>query len=255
MHLANITLLQEMGEAMLPSGEERFVVVGSVGRAAVLGRTLADLHDGNRFRDIDAIDRLGILTGKYALASGAALDCGLADTIHPLSGSSVLWGAFDTLTRNSDEPIVTFHARALGLHKIQTADQPPIALLTPDACGHLGMAAMCTLGVGPLAKHHKQFRELAARRGELCSGCQADELEAAATEYCAKLSERLKRHPLSPYARLRRQIFTHAPWAARHIVDGRVGALIRNIRHTQPRTVSQLSFASLSQDIRDNAAA
>ncbi|HEY8992794.1 MAG TPA: hypothetical protein VIM37_03005 [Candidatus Microsaccharimonas sp.] len=204
--------------------EKRFLLVGSYGRAAILGDNIAQISQkfgrAHRFQDIDVLDTAGSLQESYSVLGGAVLDCLLTKQFRPVDVS--MWGLFDRL-RPQDSPLVTlsslpFEPTPLTLDGIGT-----INLLPPHGQLMIGHALEYQR---PYSKHTEQVSRLLEGSGYI--GSEADQ---AMHEYTEKMKER---YPISGsfYSRVASSVYTNTPTLAVAISDSGIGNIVRRIRGT-----------------------
>jgi hypothetical protein len=202
----------------------RFVFMGSLARAAVLGYDIATLSDpsGRRFLDIDALDRSGTLTKKYTMLSGL-VDFRPTESIRPVSAHSHEWGLYD-LYQPDSLPISTFSEESFGLHDIHFSKRyEDQTIVTPSAAALVGISDIYKYA-SRMPKHHDQLKALQSVARKL-----PEDLHDALGVYDKVMMDR---YGNGNYIRLRRALFNKMPGLALSIQDGILGDIIRIARGT-----------------------
>lgn len=181
---------------------DRFLLVGSYGRAAVLGDDLAEhassFGQGRRFQDVDFIDTSGALLRKYRVPGGADFDSQLTKQVRPIDDDT--WGLFDTYT--SDEPPLV----VVGAEQFVTQEIPIDTIGLIQTFGPNGQLALTHLidFYRPFMKHSEQVKLLLEK-----STYQGSDLEQAMDEYTAKMKEKYRTRTL--YRLLQLAVATATP--------------------------------------------
>jgi hypothetical protein len=223
---------------IVEKNNNRFLLVGSYGRAALLGDDIAALSAqygaSKRFQDIDVLDLEGTLRSKYTVPGAADFDTLLTSQYRPLNENS--WGLFDRHL-NDASPLVTIDARHIpttevdipGLGTIQTFDSHGQLMMT-HALDHMRL----------YAKHNAQVKRLMAMTDY--TGSEADQ---AATEYVAKMREI---HPIKGvYPKIAQQVFKYTPRLAVAISDSSLGLAVRVIRNSNVEIQEELDLGVLAR--------
>jgi len=204
--------------------EKRFLLVGSYGRAALLGDDIAQISQNfgtsHRFQDVDVLDATGELQESYSVIGGAALDCLLTKQFRPLNDE--VWGLYDRV-HPEGEPLVTLSSTPFDPQPVKIDGTGTINLVPLHGQLMIGHALEYQR---PYAKHADQISRLLEDSGYI--GSEADQ---AMNEYTAKMRER---YPLSRsiYGRVARNIYTRTPSLAIMISDSKIGSLVRGVRGT-----------------------
>ena len=206
------------------ASEKRFLLVGSYGRAALLGDDIARVSQNfgrsHRFQDVDVLDTSGKLQDSYLVTGGATLDCLLTKQFRPVDESS--WGLFDRLHPN-DEPLVTLSSLPFTPVAREVEGVGIINMLPLHGQLMIGHALEYQR---PYAKHANQVSRLLEDSGYV--GSEADQ---AMSEYTNKMKER---YPMSQsvYGRVARSIYARTPSLAVMLSDSNFGNIVRGIRGT-----------------------
>jgi hypothetical protein len=202
---------------------DRFLLVGSYGRAALVGDNISNLTAlygrSKRFQDVDTLDTTGHLRTMSQVPGGAVLDNLLTLQYRPLDDST--WGLFDRHAPD-DPALVSVDASYLPIVDIDLPDIGTIRTFGPE--GHLMLSHSLDY-MRPYVKHSDQvtrIHEMFDYEGSV--------VDQAITEYTAKM---LERHPVSGiYARAAKSVFGIAPGLSLAISDGLAGSVIRTLRRS-----------------------
>jgi hypothetical protein len=215
----------------------RFILCGSANRALLLGAQGLPSQG-----DFDFFDRKAELRSKHSFVpEGLILDFQPNREIRPIAEYSSTWGIYEHRSRhpNREEPLVTFDESIITTAQF-AIDGLKITGL--DACGHLGLFSICEIAIGTFVKHPRQMQQLRTYHAEVC-GQKEHALDALVPELSARMTERLRRYPPSPYIRARSQFFHRAPRLAAR-AQRLIGPAIQNIRGSQqqitPISIDQL---------------
>ena len=223
--IKNTEIIRALSEQRLDNGESRFVLYGSLARAALLGHDIAAISDprNHRFMDVDAIDRTGRLTSVYSLYGGQ-IDAKTTKTVRPIDPESPTWGLYDSLS-DSKYPVAIFPESSLELQDICFNSLHPEAKITTTTAGPQIALADIHRYRANMPKHRDQLRQLNKIARPI-----DNQLAEALDEYC-QIMER--RHGAKGYMRIRRELFNHLPGLAVAIQDSSLGKVIRKVRGTR----------------------
>lgn len=209
----------------LAKHHDRFVLTGSLARGVLLGKDITDLADprGNRFQDVDIINRTTILTDEYDFMGGH-LGAGVTKVVRPVLDSKDTWGFYDNRdpVNPATMPISTFTEASLELtDQLFSRFYPNDAITVPSPRAMLYLSNFFAYAQ-QMPKHHKQIAEL-----HKIAGPVVPELDDAYNEFIKKM---LERYPLTTYTRARKIFFDHAPRLAFAAQQSLLGPTIRRIR-------------------------
>lgn len=213
---------------------ERFVLAGSLGRAALLGDEDFPLFDAsNEVRDVDVIDSRGSMSERYIFSDAATIDSLLTQRIRPIDQAGGEWGLYDPKASNASvDPEITIPSDLLGIHQIELPFARGIRLLTFDACGHTVLTKVCSNTLGTYRKHSEQISQLEQHSHD--SSCRCVELESLVHDYHAELKS--KNPPTlreRMYFKARGIARSQAPVLFAQLQQTKIGELVREARGTQ----------------------
>jgi hypothetical protein len=237
---ANVALIEQLQSVRLHDGLSRFITIGSLGRTASLGARIEDYDspNPNRFHDVDVLDRLGLLQGKYIFPNGAALDAQFTRIFRPILGEPNGWELMEEA--GCSTRIAKISSEALRLHEVIQKDLGT-GLTVMDISAMYAFECMCTALMQRRPKHKTQLRDLAVR-------AQAQSAHALTSEWQGVIDAAQNVVAQSTYTALRKWLFRVAPGLGLSISDGRVGSLIRDPRGTKPAVYSD-TFENLLSSV------
>lgn len=218
----------------------RFVFVGSLARAALLGYDIAHLDDATRrrFTDVDAIDRSTVMQSKYCIYDGF-LDTKPTQSIRPVESGSTTWGLFDPYSDPEEDPLVTYSESVMELRPIAfSALYPEGRITTPSPAAIVALSDVYKYAAN-MPKHRDQLRMLFE-----VGGYADPALIEALKEYTERIK---KRHTSSVYSQSRRLVFNAAPSLALAIQESALGKRIRLTRKTNARSFQTIDWALPSE--------
>lgn len=214
----------------------RFVLAGSLARGVLLGQDIADLTDprGNRFQDVDIIDRTAQLSGEYRFLGGH-LGAGVTKVVRPVFGQQGVWGFYDNVepVHPTTAPLSTFDEKELGLEPRSFSRlHPNGTITTPSPRAMLYLSNFFAYAQN-MPKHHQQIASL-----EEIAGPVSPELDEAYHDFIKKM---LERYPLNSYTRARKIFFDRAPRLAFGTQQSVIGPIIRRVRGVSEQTLTPLT--------------
>jgi hypothetical protein len=208
---------------------ERIILVGSLGRAALLNDGEFAFTNGQRERDADIIDTTGTIMTRREFVDAAPIDALLTKRIRPSNSDGSSWGLYDPKLPISSTPEVEFPSVLLDIQKVEIPFAPGISLLTFGACGQLALTKIDNTQ-GKYRKHADQVKKLSHTHSGSCS---CGELGDAIGEYHAALRAKYQQGTAErTYLKLRGAAINASPSLYSRLQHTKLAEAVRKSRGT-----------------------